>query len=666
MSQRSFSELPPGPATHFRLQFYGALLRLRARLPETTERSELGFLADYFDELAAAGFGERAESEHARWRSVLDEWESHDAVGCHLPLRALRSAFGLEPLALDLLVTAGLVDEDARFGGLFEAMNGLAEPRPTVGLLATWTADDTAREALHELLATGLLETPDPRVPRSRWPLQVPVPLWDALRGGRTAAITGGVRFRAPGELPALRDLVLPSELGDAVRRAAELLGQSRPRPLVVRGPPSSGRHTIVAAIAHELGLGLLEIEEPDVALYEGPLASALHALPVVSLDPAPGEAVALPALRGYDGPRAAVAGRRGGIRAEGALTISVTIPDPDTRAIHWCAAIGDPALARELGDTVRIGSGTIRRLGSLARAEAALAGRVIPAWADVLGAQRALEADALETLATRVPVSGDWRELAVAPETAEELALLERRCRNRERLQDVVGPALAGQLTPGVRALFSGPSGTGKTLSARLLAAALGKDLYALDLATVVNKYLGETEKNLDAVFGRAEELDVVLLLDEGDALMTRRTDVSTSNDRYANLETNFLLSRLESYEGILIVTTNAGERIDPAFRRRLDVVIDFRAPDAEERRAIWEIHLAGAEQLGDVFLTEVATRCQLTGGAIRNAALHASLLALADGGEFLAEHVVTAVRREYRKVGGVCPLREAVVAHG
>src|SRR5205823_12499402 len=121
-----------------------------------------------------------------------------------------------------------------------------------------------------------------------------------------------------------------------------------------------------------------------------------------------------------------------------------------------------------------------------------------------------------------------------------------------------------------GVRALLSGPSGTGKTLAARLLASALRMDIYRVNLASVVNKYIGETEKNLDRVFAQAEELDVILLLDEGDALLTQRTSVQNSNDRYANLETNYLLQRLESYEGILLVTTNARDRIDGAFQRR------------------------------------------------------------------------------------------------
>jgi SpoVK/Ycf46/Vps4 family AAA+-type ATPase len=206
---------------------------------------------------------------------------------------------------------------------------------------------------------------------------------------------------------------------------------------------------------------------------------------------------------------------------------------------------------------------------------------------------------------------------------------------------------------------LFSGPSGTGKTMAARLLASALDMDLYRVDLSSVVNKYIGETEKNLNQAFSRAEELDVILLLDEGDALLTSRTSVQTSNDRYANLETNFLLQRIEAFDGILLVTTNAAGRIDSAFQRRMDVVVDFRAPEPNERWLIWQIHLPENHQVDPRWLEEAALRCVLTGGQIRNAVLHASLLALSHGGRIGTAHAEEAVRREYRKTGAVCPLR-------
>ena len=150
-----------------------------------------------------------------------------------------------------------------------------------------------------------------------------------------------------------------------------------------------------------------------------------------------------------------------------------------------------------------------------------------------------------------------------------------------------------------------------------------------------------------------------MVLLFDEGDSLFARRTGVSSSTDRYANLETNYLLQRIESFEGILLVTTNAAESIDSAFQRRMDVVVDFRAPDASERWAIWQMHLPAAHAVETGLLREVAMRCNLSGGQIRNAVLHASLLAMEDGEPMASAHLEAGVVREYRKAGDVCPLR-------
>jgi SpoVK/Ycf46/Vps4 family AAA+-type ATPase len=133
----------------------------------------------------------------------------------------------------------------------------------------------------------------------------------------------------------------------------------------------------------------------------------------------------------------------------------------------------------------------------------------------------------------------------------------------------------------------------------------------------------------------------------------------VNTSNDRYANLETNFLLQRLESFSGIVIVTTNSSEHIDSAFQRRMDVTIDFRPPDISERWQIWQLHLPATHVIDERFMAEVTTRCGLTGGQIRNAALYATLLALNNGGVITNDYLEAAVQREYRKIGAVCPLR-------
>jgi SpoVK/Ycf46/Vps4 family AAA+-type ATPase len=175
------------------------------------------------------------------------------------------------------------------------------------------------------------------------------------------------------------------------------------------------------------------------------------------------------------------------------------------------------------------------------------------------------------------------------------------------------------------------------------------------------VNKYIGETEKNLHRVLTRAEELDVILLLDEGDALLGQRTQVKSANDRYANLETDYLLQRLENYQGIVVITTNAREHIDDAFQRRMDVVVNFIPPQAQERWQIWQLHLPENHTVDQPYLEDVACRCTMTGGQIRNAALHATLLALEhNGGRPTHWQIDEALQSEYRKAGAVCPMTE------
>jgi SpoVK/Ycf46/Vps4 family AAA+-type ATPase len=303
---------------------------------------------------------------------------------------------------------------------------------------------------------------------------------------------------------------------------------------------------------------------------------------------------------------------------------------------------------------------GNLSRAAGVAAGYAALERRETVTAEDVQLACRSLNRQKLDTLAQRLEVGGGWADLVVNDSTAAELSELEGRCRNRERLLANLGAGFRNSINCGVRALFNGPSGTGKTLAAKVLAAVLQSDVYRVDLASVVNKYIGETEKNLSQLLARAEELDVILLVDEGDSLMTGRTDVKSANDRYANLETNYLLQRLETYQGIVVVTTNAGNRIDQAFKRRFDCIVDFQPPDPRERLFIWRHHLPATHGVSDACLETVSGHCALTGGQIRNAALHAALLSVESGrgGRVVDADVEAAVRREYRKAGASCPL--------
>jgi tRNA A37 threonylcarbamoyladenosine biosynthesis protein TsaE len=466
-----------------------------------------------------------------------------------------------------------------------------------------------------------------------------------------------------------LSSLILPEDIHSKSRAIPRLLETGSARAVIVRGPLHNGRRTLLRAIAKELDAGTLEIAAPlkpedERWRWLGTLAMILGAMPVFSFDLGPGETLTLPELPGFRGPIGVALSKHGGLSgslAESAVLVEVPTPGTNLREHLWTLALNrtNPTWTGRFHLT----SGGIMRAAALARGQATLEGRSNIEERDVRHANRALQ-QPLETLARRLEACGGWSGMVVAQDVFSELHALENRCRYREKLSQAVGAAAAGTLNRGVRALFSGPSGAGKTLAARLLAGELGMDLYRVDLSAVVNKYIGESEKNLNQVFSRAEELDVVLLLDEGDALLTARTSVQSSNDRYANLETNYLLQRIESFEGILIVTTNAPQSIDSAFQRRMDVVVQFRLPEPEERWNIWQLHLPADHEVDQAWLEDVAVRCTLSGGQIRNAVLHAALVAMDDGGRLRFTHVEQAVQREYRKMGSVCPLRRPAQA--
>ncbi len=208
-----------------------------------------------------------------------------------------------------------------------------------------------------------------------------------------------------------------------------------------------------------------------------------------------------------------------------------------------------------------------------------------------------------------------------------------------------------------GIKALFAGESGTGKTMSAEVLAGELGLDLYVIDLSTVVDKYIGETEKNLDRIFAEAERVNGVLLFDEADALFGKRSDVQDAHDRYANVETAYLLQRMDTFEGLAVLTTNLRSNIDEAFARRLDVIVDFPMPEDADRRRLWELHLGpSVPRADDIDLDFLARSFRIAGGNIRNVALGAAYLAADDDRAVSMVDLVRATEREYRKLGRLC----------
>lgn len=661
--ENPLTALAATPANHFRFLFYEAALVLLDRVAEDFDSLEdcaerFPFVAVYCSELAALGLGGVSfEDALERWRAWSMEWENQTGRG-ELPAMLAGAAAGLDRESLLLLFLAGIVEEDARFGQLFETWQ--SGQRPTFGLLQALRPGASVRERLRRLIEIGALQVLNPQAPRMEWILQTPNALWDVLRGERPTHPAGFAKFLPLDELPSLRDLELPEAAIDIARRLPTLLRERKPWTLLVRGFENNGRRTLLGAMARECGRGMLLLADTAQANpLGGLLAVALHAVPVLVVTVNPGDTVTLANWPFEVGVTGIVAGRCGAVTGsliEGAIPIALPMPGEDARLRLWrrSAPAGEDDLRRAA--QLRLTSGNLCRAARASLRTAAASGRNSPRFSDIRGGASQLGGATLELLATRLEPARGWSEISLSPETFEQLLRLESRCRRREAVAELFSGA---RMNCGVRALFSGPSGAGKTLAARVLAALLERDLYRLDLSQMVSKYIGETEKNLERALSRAEALDIALLLDEGDALLTQRTQVQNSTDRYANLETNYLLQRLESFEGIVFITTNAPDNIDSAFLRRMDHVVRFRAPEASERLAIWRIHLPLPNLVTSQLLHDIALRCALSGGQIRNAATDCGLTAIEKGSPVTDSILIESVAREYRKNGALCPMQ-------
>jgi SpoVK/Ycf46/Vps4 family AAA+-type ATPase len=256
-----------------------------------------------------------------------------------------------------------------------------------------------------------------------------------------------------------------------------------------------------------------------------------------------------------------------------------------------------------------------------------------------------------LDDIATRIEPMAQWDDLVVPPETRAMLEALASHVRHRTLVYDKWGFGAHTHRGLGTGALFAGSSGTGKTLAAEILAREAGLDLVHIDLSQIVNKYVGETEKNLRRVFDAAEDSGAILLFDEADALFGKRGEVEKGTDRYANIEVSYLLQRMEAYRGLAILTTNQREAIDTAFLRRLRFVISFPFPDASLRVALWQRAFPAPAPRGPIDVHRLA-RLQLAGGNIRNVAVNAAFIAAERGESISMHHVLAASRAEFIKI--------------
>jgi SpoVK/Ycf46/Vps4 family AAA+-type ATPase len=324
-------------------------------------------------------------------------------------------------------------------------------------------------------------------------------------------------------------------------------------------------------------------------------------------------------------------------------------------------AALDDRALDA-LASTFRLTSHQIDRASDAASARAWWRGSTdAPEIGDWLAGARAQGGDELASLATRVPRAHEWSDLVLPEDALAQLREIRQRISSKRTVMDTWGFDRRMTRGRGVNALFSGPSGTGKTMAAEILAHELGLDLFRIELAEVVSKYIGETEKNLDRIFLAAEQANGILLFDEADALFGKRSEVRDSHDRYANLEISYLLQKMEQFDGIAILATNLRANLDEAFIRRLAFTIHFPFPDFESRRRIWSSIWPSETPLSpEIDFDFLSRQFALSGGNIRNIALGAAFFAAEGGGAVTMRDLMRATFREYQKLGKTLDVME------
>jgi hypothetical protein len=574
-------------------------------------------------------------------------------------LHRLSEALSLNDSERMALALCHAADTDVIAG---RALAWLQEPQrdmhPTLGLMACLDARRglSATQSLAALLdgnalACGLLqlEMQGRALPDAR--LRLPTPLVLALSGGQGR--WPGVTLARHGAATSALSVLAPSILDQCERHAAFL--QSGAAMVVRSGHPREAR-AACAAIAGGLGMRAAFIEgEPPPGLL--PWLLLQGAMPVWVVELSPGERRRLPSLPGSHLPMLVASGPEGSWEQDGEAISAwhVPVPPQAERAALWLACDVDAATADQLSSRHRHASARIEELARAAHALRRADGGADLGMAHVARAARAAGQGALGSLAQLLPEDIADEAMVLPEALRRELQALVERCRRRDGLADGLGPAARTRYRPGVRALLVGASGTGKTLACGWLATQLGMPLYRVDLASVSSKYIGETEKNLGELFARAEHAEVVLLFDEADAMFGKRTDVKDSNDRFANQQTNYLLQRIEAFDGIVLLTSNSRARFDSAFTRRLDSILEFPNPAPEERRALWLAHLGDAHALDAAAINRLAVACDLAGGHIRNVTLAARAISRSEAIGWSS--LIQATAAEYRKLGKQMP---------
>jgi hypothetical protein len=660
--------------------------------------------------VAAAGHGEAGDDdsfgvlldEAVAMRHDIDARRQSSAVcGVNLALPHLARVFSLRALEehIVLLALAGEIEQkyERLFGWL---QDDITKKRPTVALalrlLCAGANDRLAARAVFAsdapLLRARLVRALDK--PETGL-LGQPLVLDDAianflLTAGHDVAPPPGVRTHAtqrPFETLRWSER-MRKELSDVAGRHVGEHGSARHLIFQLHGQHGAGRKTLAACLCGEIGAELIVVDIDNLMRrgegFEDALRAAfrhglLHgsavyldhtAALIAEDDRAAAAREALRRVLGDLGWLAFVATEMpwacGDLFRDHAF-ISVDLPMPDIaeREALWVgfAAESSHRFAsdadwRELAGKFRLTPGQIKRAIETAANRSCLRGvDAVIAREDLHRGCYAQSNQKLATLSRRLHAHHTWADITLPPSALAQLHEICAQVRHRRTVYADWGFEKKLSLGKGLAVLFYGQSGVGKTMAVEVITNELQLEAYKIDLSTIVSKYIGETEKNLSRIFREAECSNAILFFDEADALFGRRTEVKDAHDRYANIETNYLLQRMEEFEGLAILATNLRKNIDDGFFRRMHFAIEFPFPDAAHRYRIWQKHLpADAPVKADIDFDYLAKRFNLSGGNIRNVVVNAAFLAAESGTAIGMEHLIRATRREYEKTGRIC----------
>jgi SpoVK/Ycf46/Vps4 family AAA+-type ATPase len=633
-------------------------------------------------------------------------------TGLALPLERLTVIYSLSWQERDALLLTVAAEVDARFETLYSyAQNDVTRKRPTVGLVLRLLGTNAGeRLELRSLFSADsrLLHTPLLRVAdegteresallsRSLRPEERIVDFLlerdavDSRLAGFTTCPSESAR--------ALASLHFGKALAEELQQAAAILRQ-RGGVLFFHGPTGSGKRTVAEALSAETGRSLViaDIRRAFGAGIANPATLGLLRrearlrganLLLTNVDAWVNEegtqnrqsvSIAQP-LRDFaegfsidESPRVPaqavlfIASESPWPPSAGAQPVSWTafefpVPDFSCRTRLWQEAIAaagagnQPTMAVELANQFILTGGQIHAACRMARTQEQLFGRdsATLTSVDFQATARAQSNQSLRRRAQKVDAIFSWTDLVLPSRTLQQLREVCAAEKYRSFVFAEWGFDRRLAQRKGLNILFCGPSGTGKTMSAGIVARELALDLYKIDLSSVISKYIGETEKHLNEIFREAQSSNAILFFDEADAIFGKRSEVKDAHDRYANVEVAYLLQKMEEYEGVVILATNFRKNIDDAFTRRIQYIVEFPFPEAKYRERIWRgLIPAGAPLAKDVDFGFLARQFELAGGSIRNAALVAAYLGAEEGGELRMEHFVLATARELQKMG-------------